>query len=101
MAAIVAAPPAGAPIHIHAAEQEREVGECLAWSGLRPIEWLLEHARPDERWRAVHATHMTAEETRRLAASGATAGLAPTTEADLGDGTFPPRALPDAGGALG
>jgi formimidoylglutamate deiminase len=101
MAAVVAAAPAGAPIHIHAAEQEREVGECLAWSGLRPIEWLLEHAHLDGHWCVIHATHMTADETRRLAASGATAGLAPTTEADLGDGTFPARAFEDAGGAFG
>ncbi len=55
----------------------------------------------DGRWCVVHATHMTAQETSRLAASGAIAGLAPTTEADLGDGTFPARAFLDAGGAFG
>ena len=55
----------------------------------------------DARWCVVHATHVTADETRRLAASGAIAGLAPTTEADLGDGTFPARAFLDAGGAFG
>lgn len=101
IAAVVAAMPSDAPIHIHAAEQEREVADCLAWSGLRPIEWLLEHAGLDARWCVVHATHMTAEETRRLAASHAIAGLAPTTEADLGDGVFPARAYVDAGGAFG
>jgi formimidoylglutamate deiminase len=101
IAAVVAALPSDAPIHIHAAEQEREVADCLEWSGLRPVEWLLEHAGLDGRWCVVHATHMTAEETRGLAASKAIAGLAPTTEADLGDGVFPARAFLDAGGAFG
>ncbi|HYQ99244.1 MAG TPA: formimidoylglutamate deiminase [Casimicrobiaceae bacterium] len=101
LAAVAALAAAGAPIHIHAAEQAREVAECLAWSGARPIEWLLDHAAVDARWCVVHATHVTPDEARRLAASGATAGLAPTTEADLGDGTFPARAFLDAGGAFG
>ena len=89
------------PIHIHIAEQEREVAECLAWSGLRPVEWLLDGVPVDGRWTLVHATHMTAEEIRRAAASGAVAGLCPTTEANLGDGVF---ALPEwlaASGAFG
>ncbi len=101
LAAVVALAPPGAPIHIHAAEQEREVADCVAWSGARPIAWLLDHAHVDARWCVVHATHMTAEETRGLAVSGAVAGLAPTTEADLGDGTFAARAWLDAGGAFG
>ena len=90
-----------APIHIHVAEQEREVEECLAWSGAWPVDWLLAEAPVDGRWCLVHATHMTPEETRGLAASDAVAGLCPTTEANLGDGLF---ALPDylkAGGKLG
>ena len=89
------------PVHIHIAEQEREVAECLAWSGLRPVEWLLDGVPVDGRWTLVHATHMTEDETRRAAASGAVAGLCPTTEANLGDGIF---ALPEwraAGGAFG
>ena len=89
------------PVHIHIAEQEREVAECLAWSGRRPVEWLLDSAPVDRRWTLVHATHMTAEENRRAAATGAIAGLCPTTEANLGDGVF---ALPDwlaEGGAFG
>jgi formimidoylglutamate deiminase len=101
LAAVVAHAPRGAPIHIHAAEQANEVAACVAWSGARPIEWLLGHAELDARWCVVHATHMTAEETRLLAASGAVAGLAPTTEADLGDGTFAARAYVDAHGAFG
>jgi formimidoylglutamate deiminase len=77
------------PIHIHAAEQTKEVEDCVAWSGARPIDWLLDHANIDSRWCLVHATHMTDSETKRLAASGAVAGLCPVTEANLGDGIFP------------
>ena len=77
-----------APIHIHVAEQVREVEECVAWSGQRPVAWLLDHAPVDGRWCLVHATHMTAEESRRATRSGAVAGLCPTTEANLGDGIF-------------
>jgi formimidoylglutamate deiminase len=78
-----------APIHIHIAEQTREVEECLAWSGQRPVEWLLNHAEVDGRWCLVHATHVTAAETARLIETGAVVGLCPTTEANLGDGIFP------------
>jgi formimidoylglutamate deiminase len=98
---IVALVPAGAPIHIHAAEQTQEVADCVAALGQRPVEWLLDHAGLDARWCLVHATHMTPDETRRLAASGAVAGLAPTTEADLGDGTFAARTFIDHGGNFG
>ena len=80
-----------APIHIHIAEQMREVDDCLAWSGARPVAWLTDHAPVDARWCLVHATHMTAAETHALARSGATAGLCPITEANLGDGLFPAR----------
>jgi formiminoglutamate deiminase len=76
------------PIHIHAAEQRREVEDSLAWSGRRPVEWLLEEAGADSRWCLVHATHMTPEETRQMAAAGVVAGLCPVTEANLGDGIF-------------
>ena len=101
LSAIVELSPPGSPIHIHVAEQVREVAACVAWSGARPVEWLLDHASVDARWCAVHATHMTTDETRRLASSGATAGLAPTTEADLGDGTFAARDYLDGQGAFG
>jgi len=77
-----------APIHIHAAEQIGEVEDCLAWSGARPVQWLLDRAPLDSRWCLVHATHMDGEETRRLARAGAVAGLSPVTEANLGDGVF-------------
>ena len=79
----------GLPVHIHVAEQEKEVNDCLAWSGQRPIQWLLDHFTVDERWCLIHATHIDDNELRQLAASGAVAGLCPTTEANLGDGIFP------------
>jgi formimidoylglutamate deiminase len=78
-----------APRHIHIAEQVREVEDCIAARGCRPVEWLLDNVDPDVMWCLVHATHMTPEETRRLATSGAVVGLCPTTEANLGDGIFP------------
>jgi formimidoylglutamate deiminase len=77
------------PIHIHAAEQTREVEECTLALGKRPVEWLLENCPVDGRWCVVHATHMIAAEVTGLAASGAVAGLCPSTEANLGDGIFP------------
>jgi len=76
------------PIHIHAAEQTREVADCIAALKATPVAWLLDNAGVDQRWCLVHATHMTEDETRRLAASGAVAGLCPLTEASLGDGIF-------------
>jgi len=90
-----------APIHIHAAEQTREVEECVVALGRRPVEWLLEHMGVDQRWCLVHATHMTPAETAALAKSGATAGLCPTTEGNLGDGIFPLLAYRAAGGRYG
>jgi formimidoylglutamate deiminase len=90
-----------APIHVHAAEQTKEVDDCVAWSGQRPIAWLLDHAPVDARWCLVHCTHLDDAEVPRLAASRAVAGLCPSTEANLGDGVF---RLPDylaAGGHFG
>lgn len=92
---------AGGPMHIHAAEQVKEVEDCIAWSGARPVEWLLDHAQVDERWCLVHATHLTEAETLRLARSGAVAGLCPITEANLGDGVFPAGPYLAADGAFG
>lgn len=90
--------PGGMPVHIHVAEQEREVAECLAHRGARPVEWLLDHAPVDERWCLVHATHVSPEEIAAVAGSGAVAGLCPATEANLGDGLFPLGAFARAGG---
>lgn len=89
------------PVHIHAAEQVKEVEASLAWSGARPVEWLLDHAHVDARWCLIHATHMTEGETDALARSGAVAGLCPVTEANLGDGIFPAERYLAAGGAIG
>jgi formimidoylglutamate deiminase len=89
------------PIHMHAAEQIAEVEQCLAWAGARPVQWLLDHAPVDGRWCLVHATHVDEDETRRLAASGAAAGLCPVTEANLGDGVFPASRYLAAGGQFG
>lgn len=90
-----------APIHIHIAEQTAEVDACVAWSGQRPVDWLLNHADVNPRWCLVHATHMSEQEYQRAASSGAVAGLCPSTEANLGDGLFNvPRWL-SHGGAWG
>ena len=89
------------PLHIHIAEQVAEVDACLAWSGARPVEWLLDHADVGPRWCLIHATHMTPDETRRLAASGAVAGLCPITEANLGDGLFNAPDFVGRGGRFG
>jgi formiminoglutamate deiminase len=91
----------GGPVHIHAAEQTGEVEQCLAWSGARPVQWLLDHAAVDRRWCLVHSTHVSEEECKRLAASGAVAGLCPITEANLGDGIFPAPNYLAAGGVFG
>ena len=90
-----------APIHIHAAEQTKEVDDCIAWSGARPVGWLLDHANVDDKWCLVHATHMDETETQRLARSGAVAGLCPVTEANLGDGIFNAADYLRAGGRYG
>jgi formimidoylglutamate deiminase len=90
-----------APIHIHVAEQRREVDACLAWSGARPVEWLLANAPVDERWCLIHATHVTDGERAGIARSGAVVGLCPTTEGNLGDGRFPARLHLENRGAFG
>lgn len=90
-----------APVHIHIAEQTAEVEACLAWSGQRPVQWLMNHAQLDSRWCLVHATHMDEAEYRGAAQSGAVAGLCPTTEANLGDGIFDFPAWRSFGGAWG
>ena len=92
---------AGNPIHIHVAEQPKEVADITAWLGARPVEWLLANTPIGTDWCAIHATHMTAQETAALANSGAVAGLCPITEANLGDGPFNGPGWLAAGGAFG
>ncbi len=100
LAELLALSPSG-PVHIHIAEQTAEVEACLAWSGARPVQWLLDAAPVDPRWCLIHATHITDGEARALAASGAVAGLCPVTEANLGDGLFPAEPYLAAGGRFG
>ena len=89
------------PVHIHIAEQIREVEECIAWSGQRPLEWLFDHAAVNDNWCLVHATHATVSEIGSIAASGAVAGLCPVTEANLGDGIFNAPEFTARGGVFG
>lgn len=91
----------GGPVHIHISEQVKEVEDCLAWSGARPVEWLLHNAPVDARWCLVHATHTNELELRGIAKSGAVAGLCPVTEANLGDGIFDGQAFLSYGGHYG
>jgi formiminoglutamate deiminase len=92
---------ANGPVHIHIAEQTREVDDCIAWSGQRPLQWLFDHVAVDRRWCLIHATHGTSDEIRRFAMSGAVAGLCPVTEANLGDGTFNATEFLGQSGAFG
>jgi formimidoylglutamate deiminase len=78
-----------APVHIHIAEQQKEVDDCLAHYGQRPVEWLLNNASLDQQWCLIHATHINEQERQGIIASKAIAGICPTTEANLGDGIFP------------
>ncbi len=89
------------PLHLHLAEQIPEVEEVQAAYGRRPVEWLLENFAPDARWTLIHLTHMTEDETRNLAATGALAGLCPITESSLGDGIFNGVTWQQAGGRIG
>jgi formimidoylglutamate deiminase len=99
--ALVDAIDAEAPIHIHIAEQVKEVHECLEWCGARPVRHLFDTAPLGPRWCLIHATHMDDAETEMLAQSGAVAGLCPTTEANLGDGLFNLGGYLAAGGRFG
>jgi len=91
----------GNPVHIHIAEQPKEVADVQAWLGARPVEWLLQNAPVDDSWCLIHATHMTNTETRGLAQSSAVAGLCPITEANLGDGPFNGAEYLRHGGSFG
>ena len=92
---------ADAPIHIHIAEQTKEVADCQEWCGQRPVEWLFAQQAVGPRWCLVHATHMSTAEMIQLADSRAVAGLCPTTEANLGDGLFSAPDYLARGGVFG
>ena len=98
---VLAALPGERPVHIHIAEQQAEVEQCMAATGMRPVRYLMEQFDLDARWCLVHATHLDPQETLALARSGAVAGLCPTTEANLGDGLFPLEPFLAAGGRFG
>jgi formimidoylglutamate deiminase len=77
------------PLHVHADEQPREIEECIAEHGCRPIELLARAGCLGELTTVVHATHADGRELDLLASHGATVCACPTTEADLGDGFLP------------
>ncbi len=89
------------PIHIHIAEQPKEVLDVQKWLGATPVDWLLNNVDVNKNWCLIHATHMTDDETIRMAQSGAVAGLCPITEANLGDGPFNGQVYLKSGGAFG
>ncbi|MBK8157383.1 MAG: formimidoylglutamate deiminase [Rhodospirillaceae bacterium] len=91
----------GRPVHVHIAEQQKEVDDCQAWSGRRPIQWLYDNVPVDNRWCLIHATHAEADEVTAMARSRAVAGLCPTTEGNLGDGLFPAVEFLAEGGIIG
>ena len=88
------------PMHIHIAEQQREVDECLTELGARPVEWLLDNCAVDQNWCLVHATHVDEEELSAICRSGAIVCLCPSTEANLGDGLFPLQSFLEQGGRI-
>jgi formimidoylglutamate deiminase len=87
----------GMPLHMHVAEQRREVDECVAESGRRPVELLADHGVLSDRFVAVHATNLLAHEARLLGEAHAFACVCATTERDLGDGLPDVSALRAAG----
>ena len=90
--------PQNIPFHIHVSEQLKEIEDALAFLGKRPVEWLLDNIELNERFHLVHATHLTADETKRLAKTQANVVLCPSTEGNLGDGIFPLRIYQSFGG---
>jgi formimidoylglutamate deiminase len=90
----------GMVVHIHANEQRREIEECEAEYGMRPIELLAEIGLLGPRSTLIHATHISDRELDLLAASGATVCACPTTEANLGDGFLPALELMERRGAI-
>src|SRR5256884_6433916 len=90
----------GLPLHVHADEQPREIEECLAEHGVRPIELLADCGCLGLRTTIIHATHADASELELLAAHRSTVCVCPTTEADLGDGVAPAGEWPARGLAI-
>lgn len=80
--------PKDLPFHLHVSEQKKEVADCLAYTGKRPMQWLLDNVNVNERFSLVHSTHLDDSELKQLAASKANVVLCPSTEGNLGDGIF-------------
>lgn len=89
-----------APIHIHIAEQQQEVDDCVSFYGKRPVEWLLDNVALDQHWCLIHATHINEQEQRGIIEQRAVVGICPTTEANLGDGVFPTVEFLSEGGVF-
>ncbi|XQW84998.1 formimidoylglutamate deiminase [Thalassotalea piscium] len=89
-----------APIHIHIAEQQKEVDDCIQHYQQRPVQWLLNHCDLDSHWCLIHATHIDEKERHGIIATQAIAGICPTTEANLGDGIFPTTEFLAEGGTI-
>jgi len=85
------------PLHVHADEQPREIEECVAEHGLRPIELLAETGCLGAHTTVVHATHANSRELDLLAEAGARICVCPTTEANLGDGFVPAEEICERG----
>jgi formiminoglutamate deiminase len=88
------------PLHMHVAEQRREVRECVAETGQRPMELLADCGALTSRFAAVHATHLEPHEARLLGAARGFACICATTERDLGDGLPDTRSLRESGARL-
>ena len=86
------------PIHIHVAEQLKEISDSLAFYGQRPVEWLLNHVELSSHWQLVHATHLTDAEVSGIAQSAAQVVICPSTEGNLGDGRFRLKEFQSQGG---
>ncbi len=89
------------PIHIHVAEQNKEVTEILSAWNRRPVEWLVENLELNKKWCLIHCTQMLNQEAKLLAKTGAVIGLCPITEANLGDGIFSGEKWLKEGGKFG
>ena len=88
------------PLHIHVAEQVKEVEACKLHTGRRPIELLLDSELLDSHWCLVHATHATTAEMKGIAAANATVCVSISTEANLGDGFFDANRFLKLGGRV-
>ena len=90
--------PKDIPFHIHIAEQQQEIVDCVSHLKKRPVEWMLDNINLSKRFHFVHATHISEHETYGLADMNVNVALCPTTEGNLGDGIFPLAKFQENGG---